>query len=195
MRIGTGYDVHRLTEDRRLVLGGVTIPYEKGLLGHSDADVLVHAIMDSLLGAAALGDIGKHFPDSDPQYKGISSMKLLEHVRVLLEQNGYLVGNIDATIVAQAPKLASYLPQMVENIAKTLGIDSSQVSVKATTEERLGFTGSGEGIAAQAVCLLNSVRDEVGYASFDYAYSDGKPAAPGMQGGCAGCQGCKRKAD
>ena len=195
MRIGTGYDVHRLTEDRRLVLGGVTIPYEKGLLGHSDADVLVHAIMDSLLGAAALGDIGKHFPDSDPQYKGISSMKLLEHVRVLLEQNGYLVGNIDATVVAQAPKLASYLPQMVENIAKTLGIDSSQVSVKATTEERLGFTGSGEGIAAQAVCLLNSVRDEVGYASFDYAYSDGKPAALGIQGGCAGCQGCKRKAD
>lgn len=194
MRIGTGYDVHRLTEDRLLILGGVTIPYEKGLLGHSDADVLVHAIMDALLGAAALGDIGKHFPDSDPEYKGISSMKLLSHVRTLLEQNGYLVGNIDSTIVAQAPKLAAYLSQMIENIAEVLGIDSSQVSVKATTEERLGFTGSGEGIAAQAVCLLNSVRDELKYASFDYDCSDTR-AESGMHNSCAGCQGCKRNAD
>jgi len=195
MRIGTGYDVHRLTEDRLLILGGVTIPYEKGLLGHSDADVLVHAIMDALLGAAALGDIGKHFPDSDPEYKGISSMKLLSHVRALLEQNGYLVGNIDSTIVAQAPKLASFLPQMIENIAEVLGIDPSQVSVKATTEERLGFTGSGEGIAAQAVCLLNSVRDELEYASFDYDCNDVRVSEAGMQGACAGCQGCKRNAE
>ncbi len=195
MRIGTGYDVHRLTEDRLLILGGVTIPYEKGLLGHSDADVLVHAIMDALLGAAALGDIGKHFPDSDPEYKGISSMKLLAHVRELLEQNGYLVGNIDSTIVAQAPKLAPYLPQMIENIAEVLGIDPSQVSVKATTEERLGFTGSGEGIAAQAVCLLNAVRDELKYVSFDYDCSDAHMTESGMQSSCAGCQGCKRSAD
>jgi len=155
MRIGTGYDVHRLTEGRLLILGGVTIPYEKGLLGHSDADVLVHAIMDAMLGAAALGDIGKHFPDSDPAYKGISSLKLLAHVRELLEQHGYSVGNIDSTIVAQAPKLASYLPQMVKNIAEVLGIEENRINVKATTEERLGFTGRGEGIAAQAVCLLN----------------------------------------
>lgn len=194
MRIGTGYDVHRLTEDRLLILGGVTIPYEKGLLGHSDADVLVHAIMDALLGAAALGDIGKHFPDSDPEYKGISSMKLLSHVRELLEQNGYLVGNIDSTIVAQAPKLAPFLPQMIANIAEVLGIDASQVSVKATTEERLGFTGSGEGIAAQAVCLLNAVRDELKYASFDYDCTDGMSGAD-LQRSCAGCQGCKRSAD
>jgi len=195
MRIGTGYDVHRLTEDRLLILGGVKIPYEKGLLGHSDADVLVHAIMDALLGAAALGDIGKHFPDSDPEYKGISSMKLLSHVRGLLEQNGYVVGNIDSTIVAQAPKLASFLPQMIENIATVLGIEPSQVSVKATTEERLGFTGSGEGIAAQAVCLLNSVRDEVRYTSFDFDCSDARMMENGMQSSCAGCQGCKRNAD
>jgi len=195
MRIGTGYDVHRLTEDRLLILGGVTIPYEKGLLGHSDADVLVHAIMDALLGAAALGDIGKHFPDSDPKYKGISSMKLLAHVRALLEQNGYLVGNIDSTIVAQAPKLASFLPQMRENIASVLGIDLSQVSVKATTEERLGFTGSGEGIAAQAVCLLNSLRDELKYASFDYDCSSEKMMGSGIQSSCASCQGCRRNTD
>lgn len=195
MRIGTGYDVHRLTEDRLLILGGVTIPYEKGLLGHSDADVLVHAIMDALLGAAALGDIGKHFPDSDPQYKGISSMQLLAHVRELLEQQGYLVGNIDSTIVAQAPKLAPFLQQMTDNIAEVLGIDATQVNVKATTEERLGFTGSGEGIAAQAVCLLNSVRDEVGYAGFDYSYSDMKSEKTEVSGVCAGCQGCKRSVE
>lgn len=154
MRIGTGYDVHRLTEGRLLILGGVTIPFEKGLLGHSDADVLVHAIMDALLGAAALGDIGQHFPDTDIKYMGISSITLLERVGELLKKNGYEVGNIDATIVAQAPKLAPFLEAMRENIAKALGLVTNQVSVKATTEERLGFTGSGEGIAAQAVCLL-----------------------------------------
>ena len=189
MRIGTGYDVHRLTEGRLLILGGVTIPYEKGLLGHSDADVLVHAIMDALLGAAALGDIGKHFPDSEAEYKGISSMKLLSHVRNLLEQNGYLVGNIDSTVVAQAPKLAPFLPQMIENIAEVLGIAPSQVSVKATTEERLGFTGSGEGIAAQAVCLLHSVRDELKYASFDYDSNNAKMSEKDSPKSCIGCPG------
>ena len=154
MRIGMGYDVHRLTEDRKCIIGGVEIPYERGLLGHSDADVLLHAVMDALLGAAALGDIGKHFPDSDPAYKGVSSMKLLEHVAKLLEENLFLVENIDATIIAQAPKMRPYIDQMRENIAKTLGMEISQVNVKATTEERLGFTGAEEGIAAHAVCLL-----------------------------------------
>ncbi len=154
MRIGTGYDVHRLVEGRKLILGGVFVPYEKGLLGHSDADVLTHAIMDALLGAAALGDIGGHFPDSDEAYRGADSLALLARVRELIEAEGYRVGNIDATVIAQRPKLASYLPQMRENIAKVLGMDVSFISVKATTEEGLGFTGSGEGIAAQAVCLL-----------------------------------------
>lgn len=155
MRIGMGYDVHRLVEGRALILGGVEIPYEKGLLGHSDADVLLHAIMDALLGAAALGDIGKHFPDTDPAYKGISSMKLLEHVGKLLEQNLFRIENIDATIIAQAPKMRPYIDTMRKNIAEALGIAPEQVSVKATTEEGLGFTGTGEGIASQAVCLLN----------------------------------------
>ena len=154
MRIGTGYDVHRLTKDRDLILGGVKIPYEKGLLGHSDADVLLHALMDAMLGAAALGDIGSHFPDSDPAYEGISSISLLRQTVLLLREKGYQVGNVDTTIIAQKPKLASYLPQMRENIAAALGIGTDCVSVKATTEEGLGFTGSGEGIAAQAVCLL-----------------------------------------
>ena len=154
MRIGTGYDVHRLTKDRDLILGGVKIPYEKGLLGHSDADVLLHALMDAMLGAAALGDIGSHFPDSDPAYEGISSISLLRQTVLLLREKGYQVGNVDTTIIAQKPKLASYLPQMRENIAAALGIGTDFVSVKATTEEGLGFTGSGEGIAAQAVCLL-----------------------------------------
>ena len=149
-----GYDVHKLTEDRKLILGGVEIPYEKGLLGHSDADVLLHAIMDALLGAAALGDIGKHFPDIDPQYKGISSIKLLEHVAALLDENGYVVENIDATIIAQRPKMAPYIPKIRENIANTLGLELNQVNIKATTEEGLGFTGSGDGISAQAVCIL-----------------------------------------
>lgn len=154
MRVGMGYDVHRLTEGRKLILGGVEISYEKGLLGHSDADVLVHAVMDALLGAAALGDIGQHFPDTDPRYSGISSLKLLEHVGTLLEKHGFCVGNIDAVIIAQKPKMAPHIPQMRENIARTLGIAVSQVNVKATTEEGLGFTGQGEGISSQAVCLL-----------------------------------------
>lgn len=154
MRIGLGYDVHRLTEGRKLILGGVEISYEKGLLGHSDADVLVHAVMDALVGAAALGDIGQHFPDTDPRYSGISSLKLLEHVGALLEEHGFCVGNIDAVIIAQKPKMAPHIPQMRENIARTLGIAVSQVNVKATTEEGLGFTGQGEGISSQAVCLL-----------------------------------------
>ena len=144
MRIGMGYDVHRLVEERKLILGGVEIPYEKGLLGHSDADVLLHAIMDALLGAAALGDIGKHFSDTDPAYKGISSIKLLEHVGRLLEENLFLVENIDATIIAQAPKMRPHIEAMRENVATALGIDIRQINVKATTEEGLGFTGSGD---------------------------------------------------
>lgn len=175
MRVGMGYDVHRLVEGRDLVIGGVNIPYEKGLLGHSDADVLLHAIMDALLGAAALGDIGKHFPDSDPAYKGISSILLLEKVGELLTGEGYFVGNIDATIIAQAPKMRPYIDQMRENIAKALDVDVSCINVKATTEEGLGFTGTGEGISAQAICMLTSPADlpfgQVG-------------------GGCAGCGGC-----
>lgn len=154
MRIGMGYDVHRLTENRKLILGGVEIPYEKGLLGHSDADVLLHAIMDALLGAAALGDIGKHFPDTDPAYKGISSILLLEHVGRLLEAEGIKIGNIDATVIAQRPKLAPYIMNMRENIAKALNIDIQQINVKATTEEGLGFTGEGLGIASNAICLV-----------------------------------------
>lgn len=154
MRIGTGYDVHKLTEGRQLIIGGVEIPYEKGLLGHSDADVLLHAIMDALLGALALGDIGKHFPDTDPKYKGISSVLLLEHVAKLLEEKGFGITNIDATIIAQKPKMAPHIPQMRENIAKALGIETSSLNIKATTEEGLGFTGREEGIASQAICLL-----------------------------------------
>lgn len=154
MRIGMGYDVHKLVENRELIIGGVTIPYEKGLLGHSDADVLLHAVMDALLGAAALGDIGKHFPDTDPQYKGISSIKLLQKVGSLLEEHCFLIENIDATIIAQAPKMRPYIDEMQKNIADALGIETSQVNVKATTEEGLGFTGQGEGISSQAVCML-----------------------------------------
>ncbi len=189
MRIGTGYDVHRLAKDRALVLGGVVIPYEKGLLGHSDADVLLHAVMDALLGAAALGDIGKHFPDSEEHYRGISSLALLKEVKSLLDAELYIVENIDATIVAEHPKLAPYLQEMRENIANTLGIDISQVSVKATTEEGLGFTGNGEGIAAQAACLLENIRNYSfgGGGAGAYAYEDG------MQRGtdCSHCTGCK----
>ena len=154
MRIGHGYDVHRLVEGRKLILGGVDIPYEKGLLGHSDADVLAHAIMDALLGAAALGDIGKLFPDNDPAYEGADSMKLLERVAEVLDEKGYAIGNIDATVIAQKPKLAPYIEQMRRRMAEVCGIDMEQLSVKATTEEKLGFTGSGEGIAAHAVCLI-----------------------------------------
>ena len=153
-RIGYGYDVHRLTAGRSLVLGGVTIPWERGLLGHSDADVLLHALMDALLGAEALGDIGKLFPDSDPRYRGIDSRKLLRRVAVLLEQEGYAVGNVDLTLVAQRPKIAPYIDDMRTNIAADLGVSITRVSVKATTEEGLGFTGTGEGMAAHAVALL-----------------------------------------
>ena len=154
MRIGHGYDVHALTQGRKLILGGVEIPCEKGLLGHSDADVLLHAVMDALLGAAGLGDIGRHFPDSDDAYKGISSMELLGCVAQKLEQAGYQVGNIDVTMIAQRPKLAGFIPQMVKNIAGVLKIDPDRVNVKATTEEHLGFTGDGSGMACHAVCLL-----------------------------------------
>ena len=155
MRIGHGYDVHRLVEGRKLILGGVYIPWEKGLLGHSDADVLLHALMDALLGAAALGDIGKHFPDTDEQYRGADSMALLRHVCRILSEQGHTVGNVDCTILAQRPKLAPYIPQMRENIASALSVSVDRVSVKATTEEGLGFTGDGLGIAAHAVALIH----------------------------------------
>jgi len=178
MRIGMGYDVHRLVEGRDLIIGGVNIPHEKGLLGHSDADVLVHAIMDALLGAAAMGDIGKHFPDTAEEYKGADSMKLLARVKEILDENLYFIENIDATIIAQAPKMRPHIDTMRENIAKALGIEVSQVNVKATTEEGLGFTGSGEGISSQAVCLLTS--------PFNLTAQDV------MERGCAGCSGCQR---
>ena len=183
MRIGQGYDVHKLVEGRDLILGGVMVPYEKGLLGHSDADVLVHAVMDALLGAAALGDIGQHFPDTDPKYKGISSIALLKEVGALLEKEGYIIENIDATIIAQRPKLAAYRPQMAKNIAEALHLEVNQVSVKATTEEGLGFTGSGEGISSQAITLLSHMRD---FAADDrMVYRD-----DAYSGGCGGCPGC-----
>ena len=182
MRIGMGYDVHKLVEGRKLILGGVEIPNEKGLLGHSDADVLLHAIMDALLGAAALGDIGKHFPDTDPAYKGISSIALLKEVGKILQENGYMIENIDSTVIAQRPKLLPYRPQMAENIAAALGIEKEQVSVKATTEEGLGFTGTGEGISAQAIALLSSVAD--------YAPEDRVGI---ISGGCGGCPGCRQQ--
>lgn len=156
MRIGHGYDVHKLVQDRKLVIGGVEIPYEKGLLGHSDADVLTHAVMDAILGSAALGDIGKHFPDNVPEYKGADSMKLLECVVKILDEHEYKICNIDSTVVAQAPKLAPFIDKMRENIAKACKIDLTCVSVKATTEERLGFTGEGKGISATAVCLIEN---------------------------------------
>ena len=170
---------NKLTEGRKLILGGVEIPWEKGLLGHSDADVLIHAVMDALLGAAALGDIGKHFPDTDPQYKGISSIRLLEHVAKLLEEKGYIVENIDATIIAQKPKMRPYIAQMEENIAKALKIATDQVNVKATTEEGLGFTGTEEGISAQAICALTTI------------YESSVTVADSAAGGCAGCSGCR----
>lgn len=176
MRIGTGYDVHRLVEGRKLIIGGVDIPYEKGLLGHSDADVLLHAISDALLGAAALGDIGKHFPDTDEKWKGADSLKLLEAVGQLLEEKLYFVENIDATIIAQAPKMRPHIDQMRENIARALHLEIDQVSVKATTEEGMGFTGEGLGISAQAVCLITS----------PYQGSDRMMQSDG----CAGCSGC-----
>lgn len=176
MRVGMGYDVHKLVEDRKLILGGVEIPYEKGLLGHSDADVLLHAIMDALLGAAALGDIGKHFPDTDPAYKGADSMELLRHVKKLLDEKLFFVENIDATVIAQRPKLAAYIPDMVKNIAGALEIPESRVNVKATTEEGLGFTGQGLGISANAICALETVEN------FSYDVMQEK--------NCASCEGC-----
>ena len=156
-RFGIGYDVHRLVEGRKLILGGVDVPYEKGLLGHSDADVLLHAISDALLGAAALGDIGKHFPDTDERFKGADSGKLLEEVARLVRTEGYVIGNVDACVVAQAPNLLPYIPQMRDNIARMLGIAAGDVNVKATTEERLGFTGSGEGMSAYAIAGIERV--------------------------------------
>lgn len=177
MRIGQGYDVHKLSEGRDLILGGVTVPYEKGLLGHSDADVLVHAVMDALLGAAAMGDIGQHFPDTDPQYKGISSIALLRAVGGLLEEKGYVIENIDSTVIAQRPKLAAYRPQMAQNIADALHLPAERVSVKATTEEGLGFTGNGEGISAQAIALLTEMADHM-------------PDDRMQSRSCGGCPGC-----
>ena len=179
MRVGMGYDVHKLVEGRDLIMGGVKIPYEKGLLGHSDADVLLHAISDALLGAAALGDIGKHFPDTDPKYKGADSLKLLEHVGKLLDAHMYVIENIDATIIAQRPKMAPHIPTMRENIARALGLEVDQVNVKATTEEGLGFTGSGEGISSQAVCLIEKLRN---FSSYDVSSEK-----------CGACSGCKAK--
>ena len=177
MRIGQGYDGHRLVEGRERVLGGVTIPYEKGLLGHSDADVLIHAVMDALLGAAALGDIGQHFPDTDPRYEGISSVRLLEEVGKLLEENGYVIENIDATVIAQRPKLAPSREEMRANMAAALRIAPGQGGGKATTEEGLGFTGAGEGISATAIALLTTVEDNCYYDRM----------APSGCGGCGGC--------
>ena len=162
MRIGIGYDVHRLTEGRKLILGGVDIPYELGLLGHSDADVAVHALMDALLGAAALGDLGSHFPDTDPAYEGASSLELLEAVKEKLAEQGYKPVNVDITIICQKPKLAAHIPQMRNNIAAWLGMPVKMVSVKATTTERLGFAGRGEGIAAEAVCLIENITTSIG---------------------------------
>lgn len=180
MRIGLGYDVHKLTEGRKLILGGVEIPHKLGLLGHSDADVLIHAIMDALLGAAALGDIGKHFPDTDEKYRGISSRKLLEHVRGLIEKEGFFIENIDATIIAQKPKLRSYIDEMEQNIADDLKLEKNQINVKATTEEGLGFTGCEEGISAQAICALSSF------------YENSVMVADSGKSACDTCGGCKR---
>lgn len=177
IRVGMGYDVHKLVEERDLILGGVKIPWEKGLLGHSDADVLLHAVMDALLGAAALHDIGRHFPDTDPKYKGASSMKLLAHVGKLLEENMYVINNIDATIIAQKPKMLPHIDKMTENIAEVLHLEKNQVNIKATTEEGLGFTGAGEGISAQAICTLTDARDLM---------PDDRTG-----GGCGGC--CQRQ--
>ncbi len=180
MRVGMGYDVHRLVENRKLIIGGVEIPHNLGLLGHSDADVLLHAIMDALLGAAALGDIGKHFPDTEEQYEGVSSIKLLERVNELITEKGYLVENIDATIIAQKPKMRPHIEQMEQNIATSLQIDVSQVNIKATTEEGLGFTGVEEGISAHAICALTTIYES-------------SVAVGGSESGCAGCSGCKKQ--
>lgn len=183
MRVGMGYDVHKLVEGRKLIMGGVEIPYEKGLLGHSDADVILHAIMDALLGAAALGDIGKHFPDTAAEYEGASSIELLKVVGKMLADKNYIIENIDGTIIAQRPKMRPYIDRMRENVAGALGIDTDRVNIKATTEEGLGFTGNGEGISAQAVASINSVAN--------YMYENSY--VTGADGGCAGCQGCTRR--
>jgi len=195
MRVGMGYDVHKLVEGRKLIMGGVEIPYEKGLLGHSDADVIVHAIMDALLGAAALGDIGKHFPDSDDRYKGISSIELLKQVGKLLDDNQYIIENIDGTIIAQEPKMRPYIDDMRKNIADALGLDMNQINVKATTEEGLGFTGSSEGISSQAIASISSI--------FNYVYDNSTDVlSPGSDlesadakdcEKCTGCSGCQKK--
>ncbi len=182
MRVGIGYDVHRLTQERKLILGGVEIPHTMGLDGHSDADVLVHAVMDALLGAAALGDIGKHFPDTDPAYKGISSMKLLAQVGELLTQEGYVIENIDATVIAQKPRLRPYIGQMEKNIAQVLGIAENQINIKATTEEGLGFSGRQEGISSQAICSLSGL------------YEASVPAFDSVRN-CRSCSGCTRQKD
>lgn len=177
-----GYDVHKLVENRDLIIGGVKIPYEKGLLGHSDADVLLHAIMDALLGAAAMGDIGRHFPDTDETYRGISSMELLRQVKKILDDKLYMIENIDATIVAQKPKMASYIPAMVKNIAEILELEEDQINVKATTEEGLGFTGDGSGISAKVICLIDSM------------FNHSVEANPQRNcGGCSGCSGCSKQ--
>lgn len=178
MRVGMGYDVHKLVEGRKLILGGVNVPYDKGLLGHSDADVLTHAIMDALLGAAALGDIGRHFPDTDEKYKGADSILLLRHVKELLDEKQYVIGNIDATIVAQKPKLAPHIPDMVTTIAEALDVDESQVNIKATTEEGMGFTGTGDGMSATAICLLNTI------GNYDYNILEQENRR------CNGCNAC-----
>lgn len=182
MRVGIGYDVHRLVEGRDLIIGGVKIPYEKGLLGHSDADVLTHAIMDSLLGAAALGDIGRHFPDADERYKGSNSLDLLKEVKKLIEDKHYVIENIDAVIVAQAPKMAPHIQEMIEKIASVLEIEEDQINIKATTEEGLGVTGKGEGISSQAVSMLNSV-ENLSYYTFNPLEEEKN---------CGGCSGCHK---
>lgn len=181
MRVGMGYDVHKLVENRKLILGGVEIPYEYGLLGHSDADVLVHAIMDALLGAAALRDIGRHFPDNDPAYEGADSIELLKKVGEMLEEKMYLIENIDATVIAQKPKLLPYIDTMVKNVAEALHLEEDQVNIKATTEEGLGFTGKKEGISAQAICCISKALDLM---------PDDR-----IQSGCSGCPGCARNAE
>jgi len=195
MRIGTGYDVHRLEPGHKLILGGVEIPYEKGLLGHSDADVLVHAVMDALLGAAAKGDIGRHFPDTDPAYKGISSLELLRRVGEILEKELFVIENIDVTVIAQRPKLAPFISQMTENIRQVLGLSTRQVNVKATTEEGLGFTGAGEGIAAQAVALLQEMVQNDPVAGMSAGVLVGAADAEGnlQNRGCEGCSGCAKR--
>ena len=181
MRVGMGYDVHKLVKNRKLILGGVEIPYEYGLLGHSDADVLVHAIIDALLGAAALRDIGRHFPDNDPAYEGADSIELLKKVGEMLEERMYLIENIDATVIAQKPKLLPYIDTMVKNVAEALHLEEDQVNIKATTEEGLGFTGKKEGISAQAICCISKALDLM---------PDDRIA-----GGCSGCPGCAKNAE